>query len=178
MEQTFDGFQNSRYRNTLTVTGRLPGVYQYFVSNKAKSGMVTAQFTIEGGTACITFYILLLWLYCIICTEGMPLTDITAEQTSLSTVVVMWNAPPVLPAGGYQVRITRESGTSAVNVSGTSHTFSVNNQYGVYSIRVRSLSRHFQLDGTTEPVDYTVRGNSINFEYIHRGVGNRGSSAP
>ena len=90
----------------------------------------------------------------------------------------MWNAPPVLPAGGYQVRITRESGTSAVNVSGTSHTFSVNNQYGVYSIRVRSLSRHFQLDGTTEPVDYTVRGNSINFEYIHRGVGNRGSSAP
>ena len=161
MEQTFAGFQNSRYRSTLTVTGRLPGVYQYSVTNKATSDMVTDQFTIEGGTACITFYILLLWFYCVICTEGTPLTDITAEQTSLSTVVVMWTAPPVIPADGYQVQITRESGTSAVNVTGTSHTLSVNNQYGVYSIQVRSLSRHFQLDGTTEPVNYTLRGNLI-----------------
>ena len=42
------GFQNSRYRSTLTVTGRLPGVYQYSVINKATSGMVTDTFTIES----------------------------------------------------------------------------------------------------------------------------------
>ena len=48
VEQSFAGFQNSRYRNTLTVTGRLPGVYQYSVTNTATSGMVTRQITIEG----------------------------------------------------------------------------------------------------------------------------------
>ena len=43
-------FQNSHYLSTLTVTGRLPGVYQYSVTNRATSGMVTRTFTIEGGT--------------------------------------------------------------------------------------------------------------------------------
>ena len=42
------GFQDSRYLNTLTVTGRLPGVYQYSVTNRATSGMVTGTFTIES----------------------------------------------------------------------------------------------------------------------------------
>ena len=48
VEQSFAGFQNSQYCNTLTVTGVLPGVYQYSVTNRATSGMVTDQFTIEG----------------------------------------------------------------------------------------------------------------------------------
>ena len=43
-----DGFQNSRYRSTLTVTGRLPGEYQYSVTNRAKNGTVTDTFTIES----------------------------------------------------------------------------------------------------------------------------------
>ena len=46
VEQSIAGFQNSRYRSTLTVTGRLPGVYQYSVTNRATSGMVTGTFTI------------------------------------------------------------------------------------------------------------------------------------
>ena len=45
----FAGFQNSRYRSTLTVTGRLPGVYQYSVTNRATYSMVTGTFTIEGN---------------------------------------------------------------------------------------------------------------------------------
>ena len=48
VERSIEGFQNSRYRNTLTVTGRLPGVYQYSVTNRATSGMVTDTFTIES----------------------------------------------------------------------------------------------------------------------------------
>ena len=43
-----DGFRNSQYRSTLTVTGRLPGVYQYSVTNRATSGMVTDTVTIES----------------------------------------------------------------------------------------------------------------------------------
>ena len=48
VDRSPDGFQNSRYRSTLTVTGRLPGVYQYSVTNRATSGMVTRTFTIES----------------------------------------------------------------------------------------------------------------------------------
>ena len=40
-------FRESLYRSRLTVTGRLPGVYQYSVTNRATSGMVTDQMTIN-----------------------------------------------------------------------------------------------------------------------------------
>ena len=48
MERSPAGFQNSRYRSTLTVTGRLPGVYQYSVTNRATSGMVNDEIIIES----------------------------------------------------------------------------------------------------------------------------------
>ena len=43
-------FQQSRYRNTLTVTGNLPGMYVYSVINRAMhmSAPRNASFTIEG----------------------------------------------------------------------------------------------------------------------------------
>ena len=41
-------FRQSQYRSRLTVTGRLPGVYQYSVTNRAMSTMRTSSFNIEG----------------------------------------------------------------------------------------------------------------------------------
>ena len=71
----------------------------------------------------------------------------------------MWTAPSPPPTDGYQVQVIRVSTTTTVNVAGTSHTFSVNNQYGVYSIQVTSLSQHFQSnEAVPEPVEITVRG--------------------
>ena len=48
-----NAFRDSLYRSTLIVTGVLPGIYQYSVTNRATSGMVTNQMTIEfeGTTA-------------------------------------------------------------------------------------------------------------------------------
>ena len=94
-------------------------------------------------------------------TAGPPPTDVTAEQTGLNTVFVMWTAPSPPPTDGYQVHITRGSTTTTVNVAGTSTTFSVNNQYGVYSIQVIALSRPLPSEATeaTEPVEITVRGS-------------------
>ena len=43
------GFTMSRYVSSLIVTGNLPGVYQYSVSNRAMSDMRTANYTIEGN---------------------------------------------------------------------------------------------------------------------------------
>ena len=42
-------YDNSRYRSTLTVTGRLPGMYQYSVSNRATSNTLTSNINIEGS---------------------------------------------------------------------------------------------------------------------------------
>ena len=92
---------------------------------------------------------------------GVRPTDVAAEQTGVSTVLVVWAAPSPPPTNGYQVQITRGSTTTTVNVTGTSHTFSFNNQYGVYSIQVRSLSRHFQSNEAAASVEITVRGNLL-----------------
>ena len=43
-----EAFTMSHYVSILHVTGNLPGVYQYSVSNRAMSNMRTASFTIEG----------------------------------------------------------------------------------------------------------------------------------
>ena len=42
-------YDRSRYRSTLTVTGRLPGVYQYSVSNRATPNTLTSNINIEGS---------------------------------------------------------------------------------------------------------------------------------
>ena len=76
----------------------------------------------------------------------------------MSTVLVTWTAPSPPPTDGYQVQITRGSTTTTVNVAGTFYTFSVNNQYGVYSIQVRSPSPYFQSNEAAIPVEITVRG--------------------
>ena len=105
--------------------------------------------------------------------EGGALpTDVTAEQTGVSTVLVMWTAPSPPPTDGYQVQITRGSTTiiEADNVAEISYMFSVGNQYGVYSIQVRSLSRHFQSnEAAHEPVEIIARGKTPNTgSYIHK----------
>ena len=40
--------QESRYRSTLVVTGDLPGVYEYSITNRATDTMVVGSFNIEG----------------------------------------------------------------------------------------------------------------------------------
>ena len=42
-------YDNSRYRSTLTVTGTLPGVYQYSVSNRGTTNTLTSSINIEGN---------------------------------------------------------------------------------------------------------------------------------
>ena len=61
VELSTAGFQNSRYRSTLSVTGRLPGVYQYSVTNRATSGMVTDTFTIESKSSSYAWMVEGMW---------------------------------------------------------------------------------------------------------------------
>ena len=43
-----NAYDNSRYQSTLTVTGMLPGMYQYSVSNRA-TNTLTSSINIEGN---------------------------------------------------------------------------------------------------------------------------------
>ena len=44
-------FRESQYRSRLTVTGRLPEVYQYSVTNRAMSTIEVGSFTIQGNNS-------------------------------------------------------------------------------------------------------------------------------
>ena len=70
-------------------------------------------------------------------------------------ILVTWTPPPAAPAAGYQVQVTVGTTTTTTDVTGASCTISVN-QFGVYSIEVRSLSQHLPSDAT--PVEVTVKG--------------------
>ena len=138
------------------MTGRLPGVYQYSVTNRATLTTMIGRFTIEGKTTILAMTSEIKNHFI----DGTPPTNLTAERTSLTTVLVNWTAPATPPSQGYQVLVTRGAENTTTNVSGTSHNISVNNQYGVYSIRVRSLSQHLPSD-VTEQVDVTVKRYSF-----------------
>ena len=94
-------------------------------------------------------------LYCCI---GAAPTDVRAEQDGPDTVLVTWTPPPAPPAAGYRVEVTVGTKTTTTDVTGTSHTISVNNQFGLYSIRVTSLSTQYLPSEATAPVQVTVRG--------------------
>ena len=115
-----------------------------------------------------------------IITGGAPPTDVTAQQTGVSTVLITWTAPSPPPTDGYQVQITRGSITTTETVPVTSYTKSTL-QHEVYSIRVKSLTQHLPSEAT-ETVDITVTGNMlctsmgeiiyihcVNFHYKHKG---------
>ena len=43
-------FRESVYISTMTVTGRLPGIYEYSVNNRAMSSVMTNNIDVEGWT--------------------------------------------------------------------------------------------------------------------------------
>ena len=45
---TDEAYYQIRYRSTLTVTGNLPGLYQYSATNRATSATWNSSFAIEG----------------------------------------------------------------------------------------------------------------------------------
>ena len=95
-----DAFTMSRYVCSLRVIGNLPGVYQYSVSNRAMSNMRTASYAIEG-TSNLALHAVAsvrdLNMYSTdidssnknsSTTAGAPPTDLSAQQTGLTAVLV------------------------------------------------------------------------------------------
>ena len=83
------------------------------------------------------------------------MTDLEAEQTALTEVLVTWTAPSPVPPRGYRVTV---ASANYIDTSGTSHTLTIS-QPGVHTIQVQSLSRHYP--GEVVSVEVTVRGTAV-----------------
>ena len=93
-------------------------------------------------------------MYCI----GGSITDLTAEQTGLTTVQVTWTAPPGPPAGGYQITVVEAS----IDVTGqeSPYTFTTS-ELGVHTVQVTPSSQHFP--GQAVSVMVTVEGEGDSY---------------
>ena len=86
---------------------------------------------------------------------GGDITDLTAEQTGLTTVQVTWTAPPGPPAGGYQITVAKAS-LDVTGRSGSPYTFNTS-ELGVHTVQVMYTSQHFPNEQAM-PVTVTVEG--------------------
>jgi hypothetical protein len=85
---------------------------------------------------------------------GAPVTDLRAEQTGLTTVLVTWTAPSPAPSRpGYRVTVTTAS--ISETTTGTSSTVTIPHP-GNYTIQVQHLSLHYPSEAVS--VEVTVRG--------------------
>ena len=97
-------------------------------------------------------------MYCV----GGDITDLTAEQTGLTTVQVTWTAPPGPPAGGYQITVAEAS----IDVTGheSPYTFTPS-QLGVHTVQVMYTSLYFD-PGQAVSVMVTVEGEGETLNHI------------
>ena len=86
---------------------------------------------------------------------GGVITNISANQTGLTTVQVTWNAPPGPPAGGYQITVAEEN-INVTGRSGSPYTFN-SSELGVHTVQVLYNSQHFP-NQQAMPVMVTVEG--------------------
>ena len=86
---------------------------------------------------------------------GGAVTDLEAEQTALTEVLVTWTAPSPVPPRGYLVTVA--SANIIDTASGTSHTLTIS-QPGLHTIQVQPLSRHYPSEAMS--VEVTVRGKA------------------
>ena len=84
-------------------------------------------------------------------TGGTAPTDLRAEQTGLTTVLVTWTEPSPAPSREYEVASANISETTTE----TSHNVTIS-QVGVHTVKVKSLYPHYPSE--TVSVEVTVRG--------------------
>ena len=92
---------------------------------------------------------------------GGAVTDLEAEQTALTEVLVTWTAPSPVPPRGY--RVTVAPANIIDTASGTSHTLTIS-QPGVHTIQVQPLSQHYPSEAMS--VEVTVRGKKLCVQYF------------
>ena len=153
-ETVLDDPVTAQYNHTLTVTGRLGGLYTCTVANE-KPSQDLAQLTVQGMICATGSGV----CRCsIISVVASPLTNVTVTANG-NAVTVMWS---ISSSGnnviGYLVYYHHSNSETVVNTKPRiySHTFTEHNaSQRVYAVSVQALSTHLP-SAVSGPV--TVRG--------------------
>ena len=140
---------NAGYTSTLTVTGNLPGEYNYAFTNQASGNLRDDVIIIEGTN----FLLCEAKLQSTHLLGGSP-TNLTATQEDHNVMLLSWATPSSPPNGGY--RVTVEPGEISDVTPASPYRVTVQ-QPGIYSFQVVYISQHLP-GGTAELAGVTVRG--------------------
>ena len=111
--------ETAQYTHTLTVTGRLGGVYKCMVENN-KSSKTSTSLTVKG-LDCVNRHIDKIPTIFMFSVASAP-TNLTSEvQSDYTSVVLRWIPPnPLNDTTGYRIFYTGGTSNGMVNVSGGS----------------------------------------------------------
>ena len=134
----------AQYTHTLTVTGRLPGVYTCTVDNEG-SPQDSESFTVEG-VAIQALYTVMFFIPFFPSVASAP-TNVMAVQEGLTSIRVSWT--PSSDASGYTISYTGGGSSDSVTVSGGSTDNYLLTGLMVddsYTLSIVATSQHFSSD--------------------------------
>ena len=153
-ETHLDNNITAQYTHTLTVTGRLPGLYTCTVANN-KPSLDSAQLTVQGK---IYGEIEMKYEQLIFVDAGPPPSDLRVTATA-NVVTVMWSGSGGDMVNGYRVYYHHPTTQTEVDVTDHFHMFTESNaSQRVYTISVQALSQYFP-SPLVGPI--TARGQSV-----------------
>ena len=142
----------AQYANTLTVTGRLGGLYTCTVTNEVSPGS-SAELLVQGNTLHVK--IVTYSVYSFPHPAPSPPTDVDVSQNGLSSLLVSWTPPSGgATVTGYYIYY-QNSGTLTTENTATSAIITGLSAGVTYSINVVANSTTLPSTETTAP-DITI----------------------
>ena len=121
-ETVLDNRTTAEYTHTLTVTGRLGGLYTCTVSND-KPSVATAQLTVQGNIYTYCQGSVLLSLHSPSSPVPSPPSAVSVSQNGLDSVLVSWTPPSGEPdVTGYIIYYQRDGGQRLSENAGATAT--------------------------------------------------------
>ena len=136
----------AQYTHTLTVTGRLPGLYRCTVANNKPSSCM-AEFTVQGKLEICSPP---LWSVSFLLV-AFPPTNLNFEvRSDSSDIILTWTPPsPLENTTGYRISFTGGGSSDSVTVSGrdtSSYALTGLTMGETYDISIAGTSEHFFSD--------------------------------
>ena len=143
-ETVFNDPVTAQYTHTLTVTGRLPGLYWCTVTNSKPSSRM-ATLTVQGKLQNV---VLLIYDLFYVLPVAFPPTNLNFEvRSGSSDVILTWTPPsPLGDTTGYRISFTGGGNSDNVDVSGgdtNSYTLTGLTSGETYEISIVCISEHF-----------------------------------
>ena len=143
IETVLDDPVTAQYTHTLTVTGRLGGLYTCTVANN-KPSSDSADFTVQGTCVCGYGQLHVAITHFHPSVTSAP-SGLTAVQDGLTSILVSWSPPdPLGDTTGYRIDYTDGSSSDSVTVDDGS-----TNSYHLTGLQINGESLHIAIIATS-----------------------------